>query len=99
MSTLIRTHVMLPKEMVEALDRLVGPRKRSETVAGLVDEWLRREHAKEVFTRLSGFVKAEDHPEWATREDIYNWVREQRRAPNPWDTIRPVLPDGESAEE
>ncbi len=94
MSTLVRrTHVTLPKAMVEALDERVGPRKRSETVAALVDEWLRREHAKEVFARLSGFVNIEDHPEWRTDEDVNRWVHEiGKDYRDPWDAIRLVAP-------
>ena len=69
---------MLPKELLEDFDRLVGERKRSETVAGLMAEWVRQEKRREVFQRLAGFVKAEDHPEWETPEDVYRWVRQLR---------------------
>jgi hypothetical protein len=79
METTVRTHFVLPASLLADFDRLVGaPRKRSETVAVLMEEWVRREKAKEVFTRLAGFVKPEDHPEWQTDEDVYRWVRQLR---------------------
>jgi hypothetical protein len=74
----VRTHVMLPRELLADFDRLVGDRKRSEAVAELIAEWVKHEKRKEVFTRLAGFVKDEDHPEWKTPEDEYNWVRQLR---------------------
>ena len=79
MDTTVRTHFVLPASLLEEFDRLVGARrKRSETVAALMEEWVRREKAKDVFTRLAGFVKAENHPEWATDQDVYSWVRQLR---------------------
>ena len=75
MKSTIRAHLVLPSNLVEELDRRVGKGKRSETVAALIEEWLKREKRVEIFTRLAGFAKAEDHPEWATDEDINEWVR------------------------
>ena len=80
MTAKVRTHFMLPKELLDDFDSLLGePGKRSETVAKLIEEWVRRERAIDVFTRLAGFVKAEDHPEWQTSEDVAAWVRNLRR--------------------
>lgn len=76
MKATVRTHFVLPASLLADFDRLVGaPRKRSEAVARLMEEWVRREKAKEVFTRLAGFVKPEDHPEWQTDEDFQKWRR------------------------
>ena len=78
MSETVRTHFVLPKDLLERFDRYVEPGKRSEKVAELMDEWARREKLKELIPRLSGFMKDEDYPEFATGEHIDNWVRELR---------------------
>ena len=88
MSETVRTHFVLPKELLERFDQYVEPGKRSEKVAELMDEWARREKLKELIPRLAGFMKAEDYPEFATGEDIDNWVREFRRT-----GYRPPFPD------
>lgn len=43
MPDMVRTHVLLPKKLVEEADQIVGERKRSELVTKLLTEWLRRE--------------------------------------------------------
>lgn len=78
MSESVRTHFVLPRELLEEFDRFVEPRQRSERIAELMAEWVRRERAKEVFGRLAGFMKDEDYPEFATGEDIDRWVSELR---------------------
>jgi hypothetical protein len=73
----VRTHFVLPKETLEEFDRRVPVRKRSDTLAEVMDEWLRRERAKELIG-LAGFIKDEDHPEWQSDEDVHRWVRNLR---------------------
>jgi metal-responsive CopG/Arc/MetJ family transcriptional regulator len=81
----VRTHFVIDRDLLAEFDRLVPARKRSETVNEIVREWVRRERAKEILN-WAGFVKAEDHPEWATREDVSRWVRELRGEwRDPWD--------------
>ncbi len=77
MSDRVRTHFVLPKETLDEFDRRVPARKRSETLAEVMEEWLRRERAKEV-VELAGFIKDEDHPEWRTDADVHEWVRKLR---------------------
>jgi metal-responsive CopG/Arc/MetJ family transcriptional regulator len=76
---MVRTHVLLPRELVEELDRQVGPRKRSETIAALVEEFLRRKELVSAIDRFAGSLNVDDHPEWASREDIARWVHDERR--------------------
>jgi hypothetical protein len=73
----VRTHFVLPGELLRRFDECVPPRKRSEVVAELMAEYVRREKARDIM-KWAGFVKAEDHPEWETPEDIYAWVRQLR---------------------
>ena len=98
MNTPVRTHVTLPEETVARLGCCLS-NDDGEAITAVIDDWLRREHAQEVLAKWAGFVKAEDHPEWATDEDVYIWVRALKaRERNPWDAIRPVLP-GDAVDE
>ena len=75
----IRTHVVLPKELVEAVDRLVGPRKRSAFLVRAVDEKIGRERLGRALATTAGFLAEETHPEWETPEQVSAWVHELRR--------------------
>ena len=82
MSSLVRTHIALPRELLDELDARVGPRKRSEAIAEIVEEYLRRQRVAEAIREFAGSISVEDHPEWATDEDVANWVHSLRR--NEW---------------
>ena len=77
----VRTHVVLPKELVEAVDSMVGQRRRSQFVEEAVKEKVARERqrtALEELARAGGVLSKEDHPEWATPEQTSAWVRQLR---------------------
>jgi metal-responsive CopG/Arc/MetJ family transcriptional regulator len=78
----IRTHVVLPKELVEAIDRLVGQRKRSAFVTEAVAEKLQREQLGRALAETAGSLADTDYPEWETQEKISAWVREMRAFDN-----------------
>ncbi len=75
----MRTHVILPDELVGEIDELVGKRKRSQFIAGAVEERLRRELLLQAYDAVVGSLKEPRIPEWATPESSAAWVREQRR--------------------
>ena len=74
----VRTHVILPKDLVEAIDRLVGRRKRSAFLAAAVEEKLNRERLGAALADAAGFLASDVHPEWETPEKVSIWVREMR---------------------
>lgn len=74
-----RTHIVLPRAVVEDVDRLVGHRKRSRFMAEAVQEKLRREKLNAALDATAGSLKDVDIPEWATPERTSAWVRELRR--------------------
>lgn len=82
MSEMVRTHVLLPKELLERIDERVGPRRRSEFVA----ETLRKELDRARLLKLAEAAREEarrlgnrgDPPEWDTAEGTLAWVRAQR---------------------
>ncbi len=74
----MRTHVILPDEMVESIDELVGKRKRSRFVEEAVSEKLRRERLGRALENTAGILRDEDYPEWSTSEKASEWVRKSR---------------------
>ena len=50
----VRTHVVIPRDVVAAVDRLAGRRKRSEFIAEAVREKLTRELQRTVLAATAG---------------------------------------------
>lgn len=78
----IRTHIVFPKELVSAVDELVGQRKRSAFVSEAVAEKLRREQLGRALIETAGSLSDEDYPQWDTPEKISAWVRKMRAFDN-----------------
>lgn len=74
----VRTNLLLPKDLVEEVDRYAGPRGRSRYVAEALTERLRRDRLREAVRRTAGVLRADDYPHWATSEKVVEWVRQQR---------------------
>jgi predicted transcriptional regulator len=73
-----RTHIVLPDDVLEELDRLVGKRTRSQFIEEAVRAKLQRERLTRALNEGAGFLKDKDYPEWETPEKISAWVRKQR---------------------
>ncbi len=78
----MRTHLILPEEMVKEVDALVGKRKRSQFVGEAVREKLRKETLRAAIKATAGIFAEADHPEWATSEKAADWVRKLREESN-----------------
>jgi metal-responsive CopG/Arc/MetJ family transcriptional regulator len=78
----IRTHIVFPRDLVDAVDDLVGQRKRSAFVTVAVAEKLQREQLGRALEETAGSLAADSHPEWETQEKISAWVREMRAFDN-----------------
>ncbi|MEO8511165.1 MAG: CopG family transcriptional regulator [Chloroflexota bacterium] len=74
----VRTNLLLPKELVEEIDRYAGPRGRSRYVAEALADRLRRDRLLEAVRQTAGALHREDYPEWRTPDDVVGWVRERR---------------------
>lgn len=75
---LMRTHVSLPSDLVEEVDRVVGARRRSRFVEQAIRGHLRRERMAAALRESAGSLK-DDYPEWDTPEKVSEWVAEGRR--------------------
>ena len=75
----MRTHVILPEDLVKSVDALAGKGKRSRFIEEAVREKLRIDTLRAALEATAGILSAEDHPEWGTSEQVAAWVRESRR--------------------
>jgi predicted transcriptional regulator len=75
----MRTHIVVPDDLVDEVDRLVGKRQRSAFFTEAARERLRREKRSRALKEGAGILKAEDYPQWATPEKVARWVRKVRR--------------------
>ena len=79
----VRTNLMLPQELVAAIDEVAGPRGRSQYVAEVLARQIRRDQWYAAAKATAGAWK--DHPLFPTDESVVAWVREGRRdAHDPW---------------
>ena len=69
----------MPEEMLRGVDRLVGRWKRSRFVEEAVREKLRQEKLFSALEKTAGALSPEEHPEWATPEEVAEWVKESRK--------------------
>ena len=72
----MRTNLLLPDDVVAALDRVAGPRGRSRYVAEAVRERVRREERQALVGEIAGAWR--DNPLFPTSDAVYQWVRELR---------------------
>jgi len=78
----MRTHVILPDDLVMEMDRMVGKRRRSRFVAEAVRERLRKERLLKAIREGAGAIDLNEHPEWATPGKVAGWVHVLRRIPS-----------------
>jgi hypothetical protein len=78
---LTRTHLIAPKELIEQVDRLVGPRRRSQFITAATAEKLKREKLLRLTREVSKLPPGGGIPEWDTPESTAKWLREGRAEP------------------
>ena len=75
----MRTHLILPEDLVNRIDEVVGKRKRSRFVEEAVREKLRKETLLSALEQTAGVLAKDDCSEWATPGGSAAWVRDLRR--------------------
>jgi hypothetical protein len=81
MTHLVRTHFIAPKELIEEVDKLVGPRRRSEFLTEATTEKLKREKLLRLTREVSKLPPAGSISEWATPESTAKWLQDGRAEP------------------
>lgn len=80
----VRTNLLLPAELVTAVDELAGPRGRSRYVAEALEAKVRRDRLHAAIVETAGAWK--DHPLFPTSEAVVEWIRDGRRdRHDPWE--------------
>lgn len=74
--TFIRTHVLMPEDLVREIDALVGPRGRSAFLVETARNEVRRKKQLDFLNSDQLAWKDENHPELA--EGAAAWVRKLR---------------------
>ena len=75
----MRTHVILPEDLVKTVGALAGKGKRSQFIEEAIREKLRIDNLLAALEATAGAFSASDHPHWDTPEKVAAWVRESRR--------------------
>lgn len=81
----MRTHVVLPDELVNDIDELVGKRKRSAFIVETIEERVKREMQLKAIREGAGSLDLKKYPHWSTREKTEEWVRALRSVPSSYD--------------
>lgn len=75
----MRAHIIIPAEIVNAIDQVVGHRRRSQFVTEAVMEKLRRVKLRQAAHRVVGSLRDVETPGWETSESTAAWVRASRQ--------------------
>lgn len=75
----VRTHIVVRRDLVESVDRLVGRRGRSKFFSEAAEEKLSRLRLARVARRVASSLARVDVPDWETSESAAEWVRASRR--------------------
>ena len=76
MYVLMRVHISLEEDLVEEIDRAVGPRGRSSFIAEAVRKEIESKRRWEKMRSAIGSISDEGHP-WD--DDVAKWVHDSRR--------------------
>jgi Arc/MetJ-type ribon-helix-helix transcriptional regulator len=74
----VRTHVVLPAELVRQIDELVGKRRRSAFIEDAVGERMKRERLRKALAATAGMLRDDYPPEWETPDTTREWLRKIR---------------------
>ena len=77
---MMRTHVVMPKALVETIDALVGKRHRSEFLSVAAEKEVRRLKLAKAVEKAGGSLEHVDTPGWESSESAAEWVRASRRS-------------------
>lgn len=76
----MRTHIVVPKDLVASVDELVGRRSRSKFFTDAAEEKLARVRLARAAKQAAGSLANTTIPGWETSETAVEWVRASRRA-------------------
>ena len=75
----VRTHIVLPRELLTEIDAAAGNRQRSEYIIEALQEKLSHDRLGAALEQTAGILDLADYPEWETPEKVSEWVHRLRR--------------------
>jgi hypothetical protein len=81
MAHLPRVHFIAPQGLIEEIDKLVGPRRRTDFLIEAAAEKLRREKLLRLTHEVMTLPSDGGISEWDTPESTARWLREGRVEP------------------
>jgi hypothetical protein len=78
----MRIHINIPDELVNGVDELAGPGKRSEYITAAVQKAVRKDRLVRAIEKGAGMLSDEDYPHWSTPEKVAEWLRDLRNTPS-----------------
>ena len=78
----VRTHIVVPEDLVQEVDRVAGKRKRSHFVEAAIREKLARQALGAALAATVGVLDPAEYPEWGTPEKVSAWVKAGRQEDN-----------------
>jgi len=79
----VRTNLILPAELVSAIDEVAGPRGRSRYVSGVLTRQIQRDRWYAAMKASAGAWR--DNPLFPNDESVVEWVEASRRVTtDPW---------------
>lgn len=79
MNVKTRAHVIIEKDILREIDRLVGKKKRGSFISEAAKKELQRLNQLSLLRKLKGIWKDEDHPDMMGQDGTEAWVRKQRQ--------------------
>ena len=86
----MRTHIVVPKDVVASIDELVGRRRRSKFLTEAARKELARVRLARAARKAACSLKDVDIPGWESSDAAAEWVRASRRADDA--RLEPILP-------
>ncbi|MBI4690309.1 MAG: hypothetical protein HY754_08605 [Nitrospirae bacterium] len=74
----VKTHVIFPSELIEAIDKSVGGRKRSKFIVEATKEKLEELKLRQALEVAAGSWKDQNHPDLKTQKDIRAYLKKTR---------------------
>ncbi len=74
----VKTHVMFPAELLHAIDKTVGGRKRSRFIVEAAKEKLEELKFRQALEVAAGCWRDENHPDLKTQKDIKIYIKKAR---------------------
>ena len=74
----MRTHVIIPEEVLSSIDKLVGSRNRSKFLVEAAKKEVKRLQLVKAFKEVAGSLQDVHIPGWETSASSSKWVHDLR---------------------